>query len=456
MASSSNTTLALSPSSLHQLIAICSIKLKPLNYLVCRIQVLQLIHTLKIDEIIKGELPSQNILDEKDEPIPNPKFTTWEDHDVLVRSWLSGTMTEESIFLIIGCTTVKQIWACLEDTYLQASKDKEFQLKQQLQAVKLGTKSIDEYIKEFKGICHNLMAIHKPSDEDSKFINFARGLGSNYKTLRTVMLRKAPYPTFNQFVNALRGLKMREDGYEEEAPPSLDPSMAFMTQKWQRRECGGSYYRGRGGKRGIGRSYNQKQYNTTQNEGNQQKESSKSNSCQICGRNNHTTLSCFYRWDYSYQAQQQVPQVLASMSFSDQIDNNLYMDSGASNHMVQSKGPLLNSTPFKGYDFVRVGNGDKLRITHVGNKHIGRNLRLKDVFVVPNLKKNLISVSKFVKDNVCSLKFTDEGFIVKDKRTKTILEKGNMRHNMYTLEGNLHESLTATKAEKNSDSIWHQ
>jgi len=103
-----------------------------------------------------------------------------------------------------------------------------------------------------------------------------------------------------------------------------------------------------------------------------------------------------------------------------------------------------------------VGNGDKLRITYLGDKYIGRNLRLKDVFVVPNLKKNLIYVSKFVKDNACSLKFTDEGFIVKDKRTKTILEKGNMRHNMYTLEGNLHESLTATKAEKNSDSIWHQ
>jgi|GEM_PF-5174334 len=105
---------------------------------------------------------------------------------------------------------------------------------------------------------------------------------------------------------------------------------------------------------------------------------------------------------------------------------------------------------------VMVGNGDKLRITYLGDKYIGRNLRLKDVFVVPNLKKNLIYVSKFVKDNACSLKFIDEGFIVKDKRTKTILEKGNMRHNMYTLEGNLHESLTATKAEKNSDSIWHQ
>ncbi|KAL3345216.1 hypothetical protein AABB24_024254 [Solanum stoloniferum] len=245
-------------------------------------------------------------------------------------------------------------------------------------------------------------------------------------------------------------------GDEEEAPASLDPAMAFVTQKWQGRGRGDSYYRGRGGQRVRGRSYNQKQYNTTENKGNQPKESSKSNSCQICGRNNHTTLSCFYIWDYSYQAQQEVPQALALMLFSDQIDNNLYMDSGATNHMVQSKGTLLNSTPFKGHKSIMVGNGDKLRITHVGDKHIGRSLRLKDVFVVPNLKKNLNSVSKLVKDNACSLKFMDEGFIVKDKRTKPILAKGNMRHNLYTLEGNLHEALTATKAKKNSDTIWHQ
>ena len=49
-----------------------------------------------------------------------------------------------------------------------------------------------------------------------KMINFARGLGHNYKTFRTVMLVKKPYPTFNQFVNDLRGFDMREE--EQEVP----------------------------------------------------------------------------------------------------------------------------------------------------------------------------------------------------------------------------------------------
>lgn len=39
------------------------------------------------------------------------------------------------------------------------------------------------------------------------------------------------------------------------------------------------------------------------------------------------TLLYFYRWDYSYQAQQEVPQALLSMTLSDQHDSHLYMDS---------------------------------------------------------------------------------------------------------------------------------
>lgn len=115
-------------------------------------------------------------------------------------------------------------------------------------------------------MCDNLMDIHKPLDEYSNVITFARGIQSKYKTLWTVMLNKSPYPTFSQFVNALRGLEMREDGDEEEELPLLDPSMAFVTQKWQGRGLG-SYYCVLEEQRGRGRSYNQKQYNPTQNVG---------------------------------------------------------------------------------------------------------------------------------------------------------------------------------------------
>ncbi|XP_049411114.1 uncharacterized protein LOC125874268 [Solanum stenotomum] len=87
--------------------------------------------------------------------------SNWDEQDVLLRTWISETMTKDSMYLIVGCSTAKEMWECFEEAYLQATKDKEFQLKQQLQNIKLGTNKLDEYLKEFNSICDGLAAIHK-------------------------------------------------------------------------------------------------------------------------------------------------------------------------------------------------------------------------------------------------------------------------------------------------------
>lgn len=52
-----------------------------------------------------------------------------------------------------------------------------------------------------------------------------------------------------------------------------------------------------------------------------------SNACQIYGRNNHTAIKCFYKWDYSYQAVEDLPQALAAVNFQDTQaeDNAMYL-----------------------------------------------------------------------------------------------------------------------------------
>lgn len=68
---------------------------------------------------------------------------------------------------------------------------------------------------------------------------------------------------------------------------------------------------------------------------------------------------------YSYQAQQEIPQALASMTLSDQHGSHLYTDSGVINHMVNSSGILKNPSQFKGIDLVIIGNDDKLLILSI-------------------------------------------------------------------------------------------
>lgn len=76
----------------------------------------------------------------------------------------------------------------------------------------------------------NLMAIQKPLVEDRKVINFSRGLANKHKTLHTVMLGKPRYPTLCQFVIALRGFHMSEEGDKQMTQPTHDPTIAFVSQ----------------------------------------------------------------------------------------------------------------------------------------------------------------------------------------------------------------------------------
>lgn len=94
--------------------------------------------TLKVGDVVVKDPPSPVVMNGKEEQNPKPNFLEWEESDDLVRCRLIRTMTEESMFLTIQCTLGKQIWQSLGDNYLQASKDKEFQLKQQILSIEMG------------------------------------------------------------------------------------------------------------------------------------------------------------------------------------------------------------------------------------------------------------------------------------------------------------------------------
>ncbi|KAH0679065.1 hypothetical protein KY284_020150 [Solanum tuberosum] len=220
----------------------------------------------------------------------NNNINDLEEKDVLRRSWIRGTLTKESMDLIVGCLIAKVMWECLEEAYVQATKDKKFLLKQQQQIIRLGIKKIHEYIKEFKGICHGLATIHKSVDEYSKVINYARVLG-------------------------LMGFDMRED---DKQAPQQNHNMALSTQRG----------RGRGNNnfdsiRSRGRGFKQPKQETSSDNskygtGPLNSPSSRCldknnyDACTICGRNYHTTLKCFYMWDYSHQAPDELPQAFST------------------------------------------------------------------------------------------------------------------------------------------------
>ena len=76
-------------------------------------QVFPLIESLKVkDFIIKG-LPAKKETNKEDET--NSEYEMPKEKNLMLVSWITWTLSEEVIYLVVGCNTAKEIWLCLEE-----------------------------------------------------------------------------------------------------------------------------------------------------------------------------------------------------------------------------------------------------------------------------------------------------------------------------------------------------
>lgn len=161
----------------------------------------------------------------------NPKYSTWEKNDQFLKTCLTRTMTEEPLSLVIGLDTSKQVWEYLVDTFIQSTKDSKVMLRGQLQMCKKGIHTVDEYVQAFKKISDDLTAIQSLVNDKDKVFYLSSGLGSQYESFVTSMLSKPPYPTYSQFVIALRSHELRNQCFAKEKHQSfIDPIMTLVGQ----------------------------------------------------------------------------------------------------------------------------------------------------------------------------------------------------------------------------------
>lgn len=98
---------------------------------------------------------------------------------------------------------------------------------------------------------------------------------------------------------------------------------------------------------------------------------------------------------------------------------------------------MNNVVDYTGNECVIVGNGNTLHITSVGNTELVNGeslLKLNNMLFVPEITKNLVSVSKLAKDNNIFVDFHDSYCLVKDKGTGRVLMKRVLNDGLYQLE----------------------
>jgi hypothetical protein len=87
--------------------------------------ILPLIQNLKLMNHLTHGPPEATTTNESNKEVPNPEYEEWQSTDLLLCSWITGTLSKEAHGHIIGQNTTYEVWCCLEETYLQASKERE-------------------------------------------------------------------------------------------------------------------------------------------------------------------------------------------------------------------------------------------------------------------------------------------------------------------------------------------
>ncbi|KAF6152047.1 hypothetical protein GIB67_031369 [Kingdonia uniflora] len=249
---------------------------------------------------------------------------------------------------------------------------------------------------------------------------------------------KQPVPLYVYLIPLLQSHDLRKKSHVFKP---ANPTLAFFsqqsTQRFSPKHTSPQPFtsRGRGFSQSCSRpSYNHRQYHNSISQKPHSNQSRSPSIFQVCKRRGHEALKCWHRFDNSYQ-DEDTPQALAAIHLNEPELGEWLPDTGATTHITDNPGTLPNIKPYFGSDYVMVGNGNQLPITHMGETRIANSkLHLHNVLVVPDIKKNLISVSQLTDSYPCDFMFNARGFVIKDQTTNQVMASGNKKTGLYVLE----------------------
>ncbi|KAF7813162.1 Retrovirus-related Pol polyprotein from transposon TNT 1-94 [Senna tora] len=310
---------------------------------------------------------------------------------------------------MVGCTYSYQIWNRLEEVYSNATLARERQLKNDLRNTKKGSSSMSKFVLKIKKVADALVAIGLPVSKHDHIEAILDGLGEDYEGFITSFsMRKDDYS-----VSEIEALLLAQEARVEKVKKHVENVSANVAQRGfsqngrgQQNSFGnfiGGFQNGRG-------SFNQR------------------------GGFQNGGVNCYNRFNQSY-----TEATLAQFIGKNQGQTLQNKQSGSSSSPMEA---LLATSetvkqPYDGGEQVHIANGSGLAITHIGNSELISNskaLRLNQILHVPDVSKNLLSISKFAKDNGVYFEFHSNKCFVKSQGDNRVLLEGKIKKGLYLFD----------------------
>ncbi|KAL4296412.1 hypothetical protein GQ457_12G019670 [Hibiscus cannabinus] len=439
-----------------------SIRLDVTNYLLWRQQVLFAIESLALSSHIDGTISvhSQYTMVDGVKTV-NAEFVVYKQQDSALYSWLLSSISTSILPSLVNCRTAFEIWEKIQKVFSVSSTTKIMHLHCSLKNLRKRDQNMREYLAQIQAVCDSLAACGNPLTETMHISAILSGLPSEYEPVIAVITSSQQSYTFDGVCSVLLDTEARQQethlvnlvqaqSSSMVSSPNVQSGVSQRIQDSRVQGQNNGYQfnrsfppRGRGGRVFNGRSRPQ---------------------CQLCGRVGHLVNRCYYRFDQTYDGCYNINCIEDSGEFqkadSDSSfgvsqdlsgtvafvsngaaqvvsdDAGWFPDSGATTHLTPDAGIILNSLPYTGIGKISVANGMTVPISRVGSGSMltnSRPLMLNNLLHVPNIKKNLLYVSKFTRDNNVSIEFFPDSCAVKDLQTRLVMLRGLETDGLYKL-----------------------
>jgi hypothetical protein len=292
MASSSQTVV---PTPL--LGQIVAAKLSKTNYALWRTQVLPIIRGAQLQGYFDGSLavPEEKIPNKSDDKTTeeiNLEFIRWTALEQQVLGFLMTTMTPEVMCQVASCTTPKDVWSLLEQTYVSQSRARTVNTRIALATTRKGNMTVSEYITKMKSLADEMRSAKQVIDDEELVSYILAGLDSEFNPVVSAIVARVEPVSVGDVHSQLLSFENRMELLHGGIQASVNAARLGRGRSGPRYEPRGRGRNGPGrGRGGPGRSA-QRMVSS---------DARKSDIiCQVCEKTGHTALDCWWRFDENY------------------------------------------------------------------------------------------------------------------------------------------------------------
>lgn len=372
---------------------------------------------------------------------PAQPTNDWISKDGIAQSVIGLALEDTQLCHVIGKATAKEMWDALQSHHERKSMCGKVFLMRKLISLRMPERgSMAEHLSEIT-LLHNRLA----------------GIGETMTDhwLVSIILSSLP-ESYNALIMSL------ESRPEDEL--SLDFVRGRLLDEWRRR-CGGDS-RGGGGAEQPQRAL--------------QTGTKSKQKCHYCGKEGHFKRDC-RKWMQDQQRKgdgredagrnfgRSKPKANIAKEESEvcfsvrpmKADERWYLDSGCTSHMTGDVSKLVSVNESR-KQTICLADGNKVLSEGFGDCRVNTcdgsgdpvNLKLKNVLLVPDLKNNLLSVSK-IADEGYDVTFSESECLI--KKNESVIVAGIREGNLYRLKSEKEQSLLVDANHRDGcQHIWHR